>query len=174
MSDKGERRCKCGHTWNEHEKPTAPIPRDICPFPCLRCECTRFDEAGQTTTNNPVAQPAGVEGAVELLPCPFCGIVPPIHPMDQTATYHPLFQRNCPLGTTTIIYPISVWNTRATPTDLAERAHQLAQSLRSKGMLRADYNTEGDLDCIAEQVADIITAEFQSTPHSLTPEIGKK
>jgi hypothetical protein len=33
--------------------------------------------------------------------------------MDQTATYHPIFERNCPLGTTTIIYPISVWNTRA-------------------------------------------------------------
>ena len=159
MSDKGERRCKCGHTWNEHEKPTAPIPRDICPFPCLRCECTRFDEAGQTTTNNPVAQPAGVEGVPERI------YVSRFH---ESYTAH-----NCQFSYERK-YADDIGYTRATPTDLAERAHQLAQSLRSKGMLRADYNTEGDLDCIAEQVADIITAEFQSTPHSLTPEIGKK
>jgi hypothetical protein len=40
-------RCKCGHSWDEHERPTAPIPWDICSFPCTACDCTEFDD-GET------------------------------------------------------------------------------------------------------------------------------
>lgn len=50
---------------------------------------------------------------MELPQCPFCGIQVVPNPMDATRTFHPLFARNCPLGTVALNWSIEQWSHRA-------------------------------------------------------------
>jgi len=36
--------CQCGHAWSEHEKPKTKMSWDACSFPCLKCDCTEYDD----------------------------------------------------------------------------------------------------------------------------------
>lgn len=35
-------RCKCGHSFEEHEQPETDISWDVCDFPCQLCACSVF------------------------------------------------------------------------------------------------------------------------------------
>ncbi|HEX2878776.1 MAG TPA: Lar family restriction alleviation protein [Polyangiaceae bacterium] len=116
------------------------------------------------TTDNPVAQPAGVEGVVELLPCPFCGGEPVTVIKRENAGRIGVF---CGVGACAAFYArfatVEQWNTRATPADIAERARRIAEQWFANAN-RPTISTRTDEDVALQvakhRLADIIAAEF--------------
>ena len=95
------------------------------------------------TTDNPVAQPAGVEGAPERI-------------------WVEIYRKGYPVPTEFYANPIphSVEYTRATPADLGERARRAT----NKFAMALHWMNEAQRD----RLADIIAAEFSSTGNQST------
>lgn len=127
----------------------------------LKCpDCGKEYKRSEHEARKAVAQPAGKAGAPELLPCPFCGGTPRIdlttwgftvvrclNPDCRASSYHRK-ERSA---------AIDAWNTRATPTDIAERSLRAVEKLRQANILLADP-TEAEL----AEASEIIAAEFKS------------
>src|SRR5687767_8078076 len=139
-------------------------------------------EIEQEVLRRPVPQPAGEGGAPrmqdnslngndaiyvepKLEPCPFCGVVPPSdsYYMNQGDKWGGI--QCCIQGPEVRTYyeewpkwkqaAIDAWNTRATPTDVAERARRAGLVIRDA--LWPEFQMTVDA---AERLADIIAAEF--------------